>query len=201
MKKLLGFDTTNSDIKIYFGDEKEIKKYLFKNLSSTENLLKKIDDVLKENNTDVEDIDVFAVNVGPGSWTGIRVGIVTCMGLMSAFANKKVIEFNNFQLIESSIKNYDKKNITIVVPAYSNYVYIKNEDEINCVEKESLKKKRDIYSDSDIEDLKIKKVDLEEAEFLRDKLVKEEFSDLKNLQPMYVKPSQAELQLKNKNKI
>ena len=156
MKKLLGFDTTNSDIKIYFGDEKEIKKYLFKNLSSTENLLKKIDDVLKENNTDVADIDVFAVNVGPGSWTGIRVGIVTCMGLMSAFANKKVIEFNNFQLIESSIKNCDKKNITIVVPAYSNYVYIKNEDEIKCVEKESLKKKRDIYSDSDIEDLKIK---------------------------------------------
>ena len=42
-----------------------------------ETMLPLIDELLKENNVQIKDIDEFGVVIGPGSFTGIRVGIAT----------------------------------------------------------------------------------------------------------------------------
>ena len=42
-----------------------------------ETMLPLIDDLLKENNANIKDIQEFGVVIGPGSFTGIRVGIAT----------------------------------------------------------------------------------------------------------------------------
>ena len=51
------------------------------NISHSENLLPMIDYALKTAGISVGDIDLFAVVNGPGSFTGIRIGVATVKGL------------------------------------------------------------------------------------------------------------------------
>lgn len=55
----------------------------------SERLMCHIDFLLKSSRLELSDIDFFAVSVGPGSFTGLRVGISTVKGL--AFATNKMI--------------------------------------------------------------------------------------------------------------
>lgn len=50
-------------------------------------LLRSIDELLKRNSLQVQDIEGFAVAVGPGSFTGIRIGLSTIKAF--AFASRK----------------------------------------------------------------------------------------------------------------
>lgn len=51
------------------------------NVAKAEALLVGIDAILVQANVDVRDISAIAVTAGPGSFTGIRIGIATAMGL------------------------------------------------------------------------------------------------------------------------
>ncbi len=53
------------------------------NVSKAEELLVNIDKILKENKISAEEIGLIAVSAGPGSFTGIRIGIATALGLKS----------------------------------------------------------------------------------------------------------------------
>lgn len=53
----------------------ELKETAVKNHS--ESLMPLIDKLFKETNTSLKDIDLFAVDNGPGSFTGIRIGLST----------------------------------------------------------------------------------------------------------------------------
>lgn len=56
-------------------------------LTHSETLLPMVEAVLKMTHTDINDIDAFACNVGPGSFTGVRIGTATVKGL--AFGKNK----------------------------------------------------------------------------------------------------------------
>lgn len=91
--KLLALDTTTENIVIglhvdgrneVFVSDKESKKH-------NAILLSLVDSVLAKNGLKISDIDVFGASVGPGSFTGIRVGVAT----INAFAmanDKKIVE-------------------------------------------------------------------------------------------------------------
>ena len=51
------------------------------NYSHAEKLHVFIDEILKENNLQVEDLDAIAVSKGPGSYTGLRIGVSSAKGL------------------------------------------------------------------------------------------------------------------------
>jgi len=53
-------------------------------VSKAEDLLPEIDILLKEASVGFGDIDLIAVSVGPGSFTGLRIGLSTAMGLSDA---------------------------------------------------------------------------------------------------------------------
>jgi tRNA threonylcarbamoyladenosine biosynthesis protein TsaB len=50
-------------------------------VSHSNTLLNDIDKLLKESQVDLSDIDLFAVATGPGSFTGLRIGIATVKAL------------------------------------------------------------------------------------------------------------------------
>jgi tRNA threonylcarbamoyl adenosine modification protein YeaZ len=47
----------------------------------TERLLETLDWLLRQTNLQLADLDGLAVSVGPGSFTGVRVGVAACKGL------------------------------------------------------------------------------------------------------------------------
>ena len=65
-------------------------------------LLKHIDAMLIDHNLKISDIDYFGVVVGPGSFTGIRVGVATVNSFALAL-NKQVVEVTSLeQLFEKN---------------------------------------------------------------------------------------------------
>ena len=70
----------NIDDKVYTKIESGVKKH-------NEIILHLIDEVLKEHSITLNDIDEFGVVVGPGSFTGIRVGLTTLKALRHLFNN------------------------------------------------------------------------------------------------------------------
>ena len=57
-------------------------------VSRAEDLLANINNMLASNNISRHEIDLIAVSAGPGSFTGIRIGIATAMGLKTGFGIK-----------------------------------------------------------------------------------------------------------------
>ena len=60
-------------------------------------LLGHIQSGLKKNNMSFDDLDVLAVVTGPGSFTGIRIGLATMRGIALA-ANKPIIGLSSFDM-------------------------------------------------------------------------------------------------------
>ncbi|MDE5639565.1 MAG: tRNA (adenosine(37)-N6)-threonylcarbamoyltransferase complex dimerization subunit type 1 TsaB, partial [Odoribacter sp.] len=52
-----------------------------------------IDDILKENGTCIHALDAIAVSMGPGSYTGLRIGVSMTKGLCYG-ASKPLIAIN-----------------------------------------------------------------------------------------------------------
>ena len=50
-------------------------------LTHSQTIMPMIDELLKKVNLDISDIDLFACSEGPGSFTGLRIGIGTIKGL------------------------------------------------------------------------------------------------------------------------
>lgn len=72
-------------------DEHLIAEYILNVVSThSERLLPSIDQILKDSQLTVRDIEGFAVSLGPGSFTGLRIGISTVQGLALA-AEKGVV--------------------------------------------------------------------------------------------------------------
>src|SRR5512137_1077122 len=53
-------------------------------VAHSERLMVEIDRMLRHSGLSPKDIDVFAVAIGPGSFTGLRVGLSTVKGLLYA---------------------------------------------------------------------------------------------------------------------
>ena len=77
--KFLVIDTTKKDllVMLYDGVSVETKEYSGALSQHNATLLKLVDEILKENSTTLDELDFFACNVGPGSFTGIRLGATT----------------------------------------------------------------------------------------------------------------------------
>ncbi|MBE6703566.1 MAG: tRNA (adenosine(37)-N6)-threonylcarbamoyltransferase complex dimerization subunit type 1 TsaB [Ruminococcaceae bacterium] len=69
-------------------DETPVAAFTVKNGNThSETLLPMVESVLKTAGYTVDDIDLFACSVGPGSFTGVRIGVATIKGL--AFGKNK----------------------------------------------------------------------------------------------------------------
>lgn len=61
-----------------------------------------IKDLLREHNRDIPKLDAISISAGPGSYTGLRVGMAAAKGL--CYANKiPLISINTLQLMAASV--------------------------------------------------------------------------------------------------
>lgn len=79
--KILSIDTSSNICGVaLLEDEILIKEISLDNgLTHSESLMPTIDQIFKETNLSIKDIDLLVVDKGPGSFTGIRIGTATVM--------------------------------------------------------------------------------------------------------------------------
>lgn len=102
--KLLTIDTSTStcSVSLTIG-EKVVSEYLL-NLEKTlaSRLLRSVDAVLGEAGLGITDLDGIGVALGPGSFTGLRVGVATVKGLALA-AGKPVAGFSSLAMLAMNL--------------------------------------------------------------------------------------------------
>lgn len=98
---ILGIDTSFADftsVGISFDDGvcTEINAKI--PFSQEEKLLSMVDSLLSTSKKGLKDIDLFAVGIGPGSFTGIRIGIATVSGLAYSLG-KEIMGLSTLELM------------------------------------------------------------------------------------------------------
>ena len=202
--KYLAFDTSATRLTVAVGGNKKVAKGVEECFHShSVVLMPEIENCLMQAETDLKDIDVFACSVGPGSFTGIRIGVSTAKAFAYALS-KKVLGVTSFESLAYNIVDKVKK-LTVIDARHENF-YVCGFDENNSVIVEPCFKTKqeiiDLYSDflivSDVEidGLNAKKGDMIDG-FV--KAVEAKLSlasdNRESVVPLYVKKSQAEEEL------
>ncbi len=95
--------TTNCSVSLSFeGETLVLKEDYNNNYSHAERLHIYIDDVLKEANIKSSQLDAIAVSKGPGSYTGLRIGVSAAKGLCFAL-NKPLIAISTLEALAHQV--------------------------------------------------------------------------------------------------
>ena len=109
---ILALETAIGKGSIALLNEKTIVAESDASVSRAEELLASIESLLAQANVDLREVDRIAVSVGPGSYTGIRIGIATIRGLMRACS----LEGIGVSVLESLAWSSRADNIASLVP-------------------------------------------------------------------------------------
>lgn len=198
-KNVLVIDTTSDELFVALITKEKTEKKLVADCRSKHSvcLLPEIDKLLCQNGLKIEDVDVCALSVGPGSFTGIRIGVATAKAFQYALS-MKIIAVNS---LEAAAYNYkgDGKTVAIIDAKHGNAftgIYEDGKETLCFLNTEKLK---DELSDakhfvSPYENSFGATVVEDHYDGLlaviKEKLQKNEYSE--NFAPLYLKLSQAE---------
>ena len=81
--KILGVECTASPVSVALFEDGGIKAEYFLNqkITHSQTLLPMCESVLELSRVSLDEIDAFAVTAGPGSFTGVRIGISAVKGI------------------------------------------------------------------------------------------------------------------------
>ncbi len=135
--KILALDTSGANCSACIIDDEKVICDLNLNTGTThsQTLLPIIDEISKFSNIDIKDIDIFATSIGPGSFTGLRIGIATIKGFALSL-NKPVIGVPTLVGLAYNIPYFDGI-ICSVLDARNDNVYaalFKYEDKPKMIE-------------------------------------------------------------------
>ena len=86
-------------------DDKIIDKLEIDNgLTHSQNLMPLIKDLLDKNSLKISDLDAFVCDIGPGSFTGIRIGVATAMAFVDCSNNVKYTGVSSLEALAYNIK-------------------------------------------------------------------------------------------------
>lgn len=180
----------------------------------SEHIMQTLQTTLTEASTELCDIDAFGVVTGPGSFTGIRIGMAVIKGLICG-TNKPCVAINSFELVAYNINDnnfvvlLDSGNVDAYYAIFKNHSVAEIgfgtiENILSFASQNGLKT---YCSESEKEKFSqhesINKVCISPntlSMIIRQKAEKCEFTAIEKLSPVYIKLSQAEIGLEQKMK-
>jgi len=107
-QRILAIDTSSTfgSVALVEGGTVIAEQKISRDSTHSERLMPAIEALLKDCNLGVSEIDLFAVGSGPGSFTGLRVGVSTLKGLAWA-VSRPVIGVSTLQALAMNIKEQD----------------------------------------------------------------------------------------------
>ena len=195
---------------VYLVSKNEIYSKVDCNIKKhTDELLNVVDELLKDANISIKDIDNICVCVGPGSFTGIRVAISIAKGLAIG-AGAKVFVASNFDTLMS----VNDGDCIYILEGFSKFLYVRKcvkgsvledcvslDDLINDIKNNNYK----VY----VQNEKVQKL-LNNYEIysiiaqnniilcFNDKIDKNKSIELNQISPVYLRASQAEMERNSK---
>ncbi|MFQ5965792.1 MAG: tRNA (adenosine(37)-N6)-threonylcarbamoyltransferase complex dimerization subunit type 1 TsaB [Candidatus Scalinduaceae bacterium] len=121
--KVIGIETSGlvGSIAVCDGNTIVGKKTFGNTLSHDKEIVSSLNVVFEEIKWEPKDIDLIAVSVGPGSYTGLRIGI-TCAKTLAYGLGKPVIDVPTLDVLAEKVEN-DVKNFCPVIDAKRKIVY------------------------------------------------------------------------------
>jgi len=181
-------------------------------------LMPLVDILLKETNTTVSDIDLFACDIGPGSFTGIRIGVSTIKAFIDV-TSKKAVGVSALEILAENVQ--DEGIICSLIDAKNQNVYCglfeKQQDTLEQIEElkfdninkiinfvKNINKRIIFVGDGSIVHKDMIECELENAKVIQDSNLnarnigkiafrrKKQAVDTHNLKPLYLRQSNAE---------
>lgn len=229
--KILSIDSSSVTASVAITENGKIlsEKFINNGLTHSQTLMPMVEEVINESKISVKDIDLFAVTNGPGSFTGVRIGISCVKGMADALS-KKCVVVSTLEAIAEPLKNQDVIACA-VMDARCNQVYtaIFNQGNRLCEDKavlidelgEELKQygKKVVFigdgsvlcyeklceniQNCEVADENIRYVHGSSVGFIAEEKIKngEEPINSANLVPFYLRLPQAERELNNKKSL
>ena len=201
--RILALESSAKAASCAVSENGKITAYSYQNsgLTHSTTLLPMVEDMLKNLGRRLEDMDLIAVAHGPGSFTGIRIGVATAKAL-AFVSGVKCLSITSFDTIAYNISGREEKRLLAVINAGHGGYYVCGYDKLKIdfppkyVMTDELKKLSAEYTlcageklagfNAEIADLS---KGLVAAAF--DKASEANF-DYDSLNPLYVRKSQAE---------
>lgn len=230
--KILSIDTSSNVCSVAILEDKKVIKEITNEDGNTHSvkLMPQIEQIFKETNLTLKDIDLLACDKGPGSFTGIRIGISTIKAFCDVYDTKSVCicslmalvyntDFNGyicslidakndnvyFALFDNTNGQYKKireycceniNSITEILKVCNKEVFFVGNGSIVYKDVlESVLKENAIFADEDnLHKLNATSLGIAAFDIISNNLYSEEF----NLSPLYLRPSNAERELMEK---
>ena len=229
--KILSLDSSSVTASVAVTQDGEVlsEKFINNGLTHSQTLMPMVEATLNDSGVSVKDIDLFAITNGPGSFTGVRIGIASVKGMADAL-KKKCVAISTLEAIAEPLKN-DDVIACAVMDARCNQVYtaLFNLGNRLCEDKavlidelsEELKqydkkvifigdgsvlcyeKLHEIIQNCEVAEEKIRYIHGSSVGFVAEDKIKngEEPIDSVNLVPFYLRLPQAERELNNKKSL
>ncbi len=126
LKPILAVETSESlcGACIYYSDRKYFEANIHLKNSHAEKLFEGIDFVIRESNVETSELGAIAVSAGPGSFTGLRIGMSAVKGI--AFGTSlPVIPVPTFEAIALQVSEYlpEKTQFIVATKVNSEEIY------------------------------------------------------------------------------
>jgi tRNA threonylcarbamoyladenosine biosynthesis protein TsaB len=121
--KILAIGTSGKNCTVAITEDAKVIKEININdgLTHSQNLLPTIDKIFRDTSMDLKDMDYYACSIGPGSFTGIRIGVATIKGLCLG-VDKKVVGVPSLLALAYNVKEF-KGYIVSCIDARNDNVY------------------------------------------------------------------------------
>ena len=203
---ILCLNTAFKTAQIAVSGKKDVFVSLEANAKSSENVLPAVEEALINAGLEIADIDHIGVVVGPGSFTGVRVGVALVKGFLACFPNIKAVAVDSLDLMATEWQTKGKeKNFCAVQNALSGRFFVKSYQNFVPITESSLQQQLPSVFKIGLESERLSEVDafVEPTcqtllAITKNLIEKSEFVTGQNLTPVYLRLSQAEENLLKK---